>query len=132
MPRHDDIESYELPTLHPESDSPSSPLLPSYSSSLTRSTSPPLTLGGGISKPKRSNQTQRSTSRACRALLILWALIVPTLLGGALVGCYTGHGKKVLDSIKEWDSVPQDIKDWINGVNVEKGSKHDSGMFPTE
>lgn len=123
-----DLEAYEL---QPASDSASSPLLPSYSSSLPRSSSPPLTLGR---KPQHAHK--KRSGRTCRALLIVWSLVVPALLGGALFGCYTGQGRDWVSGIKDWEAVPQDVKDWLDkvvpGERVGGLERPDPGMFPTK
>jgi hypothetical protein len=127
-----DLESYELhPTSNSESDSASSPLLPAYSSHPAASTVSQT----GLHDKSPSSRRTRQSGRACRAALILSSLIAPILLGGALVGCYTGHGQRVLDRVKDWGAVPQDVKNWLDGETaggVGHDSKHDSKMFPTE
>lgn len=87
------------------------------------------------SSPHHVLQASRRRSRACGVFWCLWALFVPLLLGIALLGCY--FGRRTLDNVRgweAWDSVPQEVKDWLESV-APLEAEHASalaGPFPTK
>ena len=145
-PNPDDSEEYELPSL-----SPTDPLLPSYAddvgaggpkalatprSSHSHSHShirfAPLPASAGGLSTHAETLRRRRKSRLGRVLLCTWATVVPLFLTLALLGSWVGR-----DTLKElrhwdaWDTVPQDVKDWLETVVPVKADQ-DLGSFPTD
>ena len=138
-PSIEDSEEYELPSISTD------PLLPSYSDNAngkpsidaTRRTSrghirfaPLPSSAGGVSTHAETIRARRK-SRLGRVLLCTWATVVPLFLGLALLGSWVGRDTlKELRHLDAWDSVPQDVKDWLETV-VPLKEEQDLGSFPT-
>lgn len=145
-PAQDDEEEYELPAI-----SSTDPLLPSYSDdveskaratgSASRSSighhrghirfAPLPSSSGGLSTHAETLR-QRRKSRLGRVLLCTWATVVPLFLGLALLGSWVG--RDTLTQLRHWDawdSVPQDVKDWLETV-VPVKEEQDLKAFPTD
>ncbi|WWC71201.1 uncharacterized protein I206_105154 [Kwoniella pini CBS 10737] len=106
-------EDYELqPTSHS-----SDPLLPSYDEHKPHFPSPHQRL----EMSRRHSRCRGFMTCVCLSLII----VVPSL---ALVGCY--FGRDGLDTVKGWDQLPPDVKEWLDGV-LPVGKKTDHGAFPT-
>lgn len=65
-------------------------------------------------------------------MLILCAIVVPSFLITALVGCLTGGARMAYDAIRDAEAVPQELKDWMEGVIPHAKAQPDPGMFPTK
>ncbi|WRT68776.1 uncharacterized protein IL334_005756 [Kwoniella shivajii] len=106
-------EDYELQSASQVSD----PLLPSYDEHKPYFTSPHQRL----EIHRRHSRFRRILTYVCLSLLVA----VPSL---ALLACYVG--RDVIERAREWDQLPPDVKDWLDGV-LPAGVKVDHGAFPT-
>lgn len=146
-----DEEEYELPSM-----SPTDPLLPSYTDEVGDKSASATGAGSTPSASRRSRHSTghirfaplpssahglsthaetlrlRRKSRLGRVLLCTWATVVPLFLGLALLGSWVGRDTLTqLRNWDAWDSVPQDVKDWLETV-VPVKAEQDLGAFPTD